>query len=48
MNKEEVLRALEGFQAEKMAQYKANYLPEQAQDDLDTLDKIYDYVLKSK
>lgn len=44
MSKDDVLRELEGFMAEKRSQIKAGYFPEQAQDDIDILDKIYEYV----
>ena len=44
MTKDEVLRELEGFMAEKRAQLKAGYFPEQAQDDIDILEKIYKWV----
>lgn len=44
MTKDEVLRELEGFMAEKRAQLKAGYFPEQTQDDINILEKIYEWV----
>lgn len=43
-SRNDVLRSLEGFMAEKQARIEAGCFPEQSQDDLNDLEKIYEWV----